>query len=79
MANFSVDFRCGAVTVADQVEGAAYEDGRGLSNWDTFCKVPDNVYLNDSGDGVREERGFVFYDKLIGIRMSLRPMAANSK
>jgi beta-glucosidase len=50
MAKFPVDFRWGAATAAYQVEGAAYEDGRGLSIWDTFCKVPGNVHLNDSGD-----------------------------
>ncbi len=50
MANFPVDFRWGAATAAYQIEGAAYEDGRGASIWDTFCKTPGKVHNGESGD-----------------------------
>ena len=35
---FRKDFVWGVATAAYQIEGAAYEDGKGLSDWDTFCK-----------------------------------------
>lgn len=38
--NFSKDFIFGVATAAQQVEGAALEDGRGLSVWDTFARIP---------------------------------------
>jgi beta-glucosidase len=37
---FPDDFLWGAATAAFQVEGAAAEDGRGPSTWDTFCERP---------------------------------------
>ena len=50
VAQFPIDFRWGAATAAYQVEGAAYEDGRGLSIWDTFCKTPGKVHNGETGD-----------------------------
>jgi len=35
---------------AYQIEGAAREDGKGLSDWDTFCKKQGNIWNNQSGD-----------------------------
>ena len=35
---FKEDFLWGAATASYQVEGAAYEDGKGLSIWDVFCE-----------------------------------------
>jgi beta-glucosidase len=115
MANFPTDFIWGAATSSYQIEGAAYEDGRGVSIWDTFCKTPGLVangdtgdvandhyhrYLEDialmkelglksyrfsfawprlfpNGDGVREERGFAFYDRLINalLEAGIEPLA----
>jgi len=43
-------FRWGASTAAYQVEGGAYEDGKGLSNWDVFAAVPGRVANGDTGD-----------------------------
>jgi beta-glucosidase len=103
MSKFPHDFLWGVATSSYQIEGAAYEDGKGLSIWDTFCKVPGaiangdhgdvandhyHLYKSDvalmkemgaggyrfsfswprmfpNGDGVKEERGFAFYDRLI--------------
>jgi beta-glucosidase len=47
---FPPDFLWGAATAAYQVEGAATEDGRGPSIWDTFCRVPGKVRGGDTGD-----------------------------
>ena len=103
MRSFPEGFLWGAATAAYQVEGAAHEDGRGASIWDTFSHTPGKTDNGDSGDvacdmyhrypsdialmhdlglkgyrlsiswsrlfpqgdGVREERGFAFYDNLI--------------
>ncbi len=47
---FPADFLWGAGTSAYQVEGAAREDGRGLSIWDQFCAMPGKVFQGDSGE-----------------------------
>ena len=44
------DFIWGVATSSYQIEGAANEDGRGQSIWDTFCKVPGKVANFDNGD-----------------------------
>jgi beta-glucosidase len=100
---FPADFRWGAATASYQIEGAAAEDGRGPSIWDTFSKTPGKVINADNGDvacdhyhrfpedialmqeigldayrfsiawprlfpngdGVRNEPGFDFYNRLI--------------
>jgi beta-glucosidase len=49
MSAFPSDFLWGAATAAYQVEGAAAEDGRGASIWDTFCLKPGNVFDGQSG------------------------------
>jgi len=46
---FPNDFLWGAATAAYQIEGAAYEDGRGESIWDRFCATPGKVRNDDSG------------------------------
>ncbi|HWM35725.1 MAG TPA: GH1 family beta-glucosidase [Streptomyces sp.] len=44
------DFRWGVATSAYQIEGAASEDGRSPSIWDTFCRVPGAVAGGENGD-----------------------------
>lgn len=44
------EFLWGVATSSYQIEGAALEDGRGLSIWDTFCRVPGKVANADKGD-----------------------------
>lgn len=48
--SFRHDFIWGAAAASYQVEGAAHEDGRGLSVWDMFCRQPDKVVNGDTGD-----------------------------
>jgi beta-glucosidase len=48
--NFPEDFLWGTATAAYQVEGAAGEDGRGPSIWDTFSHTPGKVLHGDTGD-----------------------------
>jgi beta-glucosidase len=47
---FPKGFVWGAATAAYQIEGAAYEDGRGLSTWDVFGKQPGKIANGDTGD-----------------------------
>lgn len=44
------NFLWGVATSSFQIEGAANEDGRGPSIWDTFCRVPGKVANGDTGD-----------------------------
>ena len=47
---FPPGFLWGASTSAYQIEGAAHEDGRGQSIWDTFSHTPGKVRGGDTGD-----------------------------
>ncbi|MFJ2274890.1 GH1 family beta-glucosidase [Streptomyces sp. NPDC087866] len=47
---FPTGFLWGAATAAYQVEGAAAEDGRTPSIWDTFSRTPGKVRNGDTGD-----------------------------
>ncbi|HEU4347833.1 MAG TPA: GH1 family beta-glucosidase [Actinoplanes sp.] len=47
---FPRDFIWGAATASYQIEGAAHEDGRGPSIWDTFSRTPGKVFAGHTGD-----------------------------
>ena len=47
---FPADFLFGSATASYQIEGAAAEDGRGPSIWDTFSHTPGKVWNGDTGD-----------------------------
>lgn len=47
---FCKDFVWGAATAAYQIEGAAYEDGKGRNIWDDFCKEEGRIIDHSSGD-----------------------------
>ncbi len=47
---FPAGFRWGAATASYQIEGAATEDGRMPSIWDTFARTPGRVFEGHSGD-----------------------------
>ena len=46
---FSKDFVWGSATASYQIEGAAFEGGRGYTVWDDFCTINGNVF--DGSDG----------------------------
>jgi len=48
--SFPPDFLWGAATSAYQIEGAAFEDGRGPSIWDAFARQPGAIYQGETGD-----------------------------
>ena len=47
---FPPSFRWGVATASYQIEGAASEDGRTPSIWDTFAATPGKVYRGHTGD-----------------------------
>jgi beta-glucosidase len=47
---FPDGFIWGAATASYQIEGAAREDGRGPSIWDTFSRTPGKVFAGHTGD-----------------------------
>lgn len=47
---FPKDFLWGAATASYQVEGAAFENGRGESIWDHYSHTPGNVVNGETGD-----------------------------
>jgi beta-glucosidase len=49
-AHFPKDFVWGVATSSFQIEGAAAEDGKGASIWDTFCGVPGAIADHSDGD-----------------------------
>lgn len=48
--NFEKNFVWGAATASYQIEGGAYEDGKGLNIFDTFCKIPGRIANDENGD-----------------------------
>jgi beta-glucosidase len=47
---FPHSFTWGAATSAYQIEGGATQGGRGRSVWDSFCRTPGAVHLDQNGD-----------------------------
>ncbi|HVI10707.1 MAG TPA: GH1 family beta-glucosidase [Candidatus Binatia bacterium] len=50
LLSFPPDFMWGCATAAYQIEGAAGEDGRKPSIWDTFSHTPGKTHHGDTGD-----------------------------
>lgn len=49
-SGFPNDFLWGAASAAYQVEGAYNEDGKGLSVWDEFVRIPGKTFEGTTGD-----------------------------
>jgi 6-phospho-beta-glucosidase len=47
---FPANFLWGAASAAYQVEGAWNDDGKGLSVWDEFAKIPGKTFQGSNGD-----------------------------
>jgi beta-glucosidase len=47
---FPRNFVWGVATAAPQIEGAAFEDGKGESCWDRYCRLPGRVHNGDTLD-----------------------------
>lgn len=47
---FPSTFKWGSATSSHQIEGAAFEDGKGLSIWDTFSHTPGKIKGGDHAD-----------------------------
>lgn len=71
-ASFPAGFEWGAATAAYQIEGAAFEDGRGLSIWDVFCRQPGRVAGGETGDVACDHyhrfRGDIALMRSLGLR-----------
>jgi beta-glucosidase len=48
--SFPSGFVWGAAAASYQIEGAAHEDGRGLSVWDMFCRKDGAIHAGHNGD-----------------------------
>ena len=48
MKKFPNDFVWGSATSSYQIEGAAFEGGKGPSIWDAFCMIPGKVHNGES-------------------------------
>ena len=50
MTQFPQGFFWGSATSSYQIEGAAFEDGKGLSIWDMMCRKPGKVFEGHTGE-----------------------------
>ena len=50
MTQFPQGFFWGSATSSYQVEGAAFEDGKGASIWDMICRKPGKVFEGHTGE-----------------------------
>ncbi len=71
--DFPKDFTWGVATAAYQIEGAASEDGRGPSIWDTFSNTPGKTKNGDTGDVACDH-----YHRLEGDLDLLRELGVNA-
>lgn len=72
LPTFPADFSWGAATSAYQIEGAWDRDGKGLSVWDQYCRLPGMIWQGHHGqtacDHVHRFREDVDLMKQIGLQ-----------
>lgn len=49
-SGFPKDFLWGSSSAAYQIEGGWNEDGKGVTNWDTFVRIPGKTFEGTTGD-----------------------------
>lgn len=69
---FPKDFTWGAATAAYQVEGAAAEDGRTPSVWDTFARRPGATAFEQTGDRAVDHYHLYEQDVALIARLGIR-------
>ena len=69
---FPEPFVWGAATASYQIEGAAFDDGKGLSVWDMMCRQPGRIWEGQTGavacDHYHRYRSDVALMKEIGLQ-----------
>ncbi|XP_073220204.1 beta-glucosidase 18-like [Cicer arietinum] len=60
-SQFPKGFLFGASTSSYQIEGAAFEDGKGLSNWDVFSHTPGKINNNENDIKLMSSLGINVY------------------
>ena len=50
LSKFPEGFLWGSASAAYQVEGAWKEDGKGVTNWDEFSRIPGKTFKATTGD-----------------------------
>ncbi|MDJ0718508.1 MAG: family 1 glycosylhydrolase [Prochloraceae cyanobacterium] len=71
--SFPKDFVWGAADASYQVEGAAYEDDKGLSVWDVMCREPGRIWSGHVGDVACDR--YHRYQEDVGIMAEIGLMA----
>ena len=50
VTKFPEGFLWGSASAAYQIEGGWREDGKGITNWDQFVRIPGKTYKATTGD-----------------------------
>ena len=56
VTKFPEGFLWGSASAAYQIEGGWREDGKGITNWDQFVRIPGKTYKATTGDVAVEDR-----------------------
>ncbi len=67
--DFPENFLWGTATAAAQVEGAAFEDGRGASIWDVFSRMPNTIKNGDLPENACDQ--YHLYEKDVEIMKNM--------
>lgn len=70
--SFDRDFIWGAASASYQVEGAAFEDGKGLNIWDVFTREEGRIFEGHNGDTACDEYHRIKEDVALMKKMGIR-------